>query len=124
MRGCVPKQCKNQVCEHWFLQEPGHTYEYCPNIAPEETEKTCRDIGAAASFKEKVNHNPVWEIHQRAYKKYYARVMKKKMSKVDFEQWAEWAMQKRSETDTLYQQALCRGEAISLDEYKQALNRP
>ena len=31
-------------------------------------EKTCRDIGAAASFQAKVRSNEVWQIHQQAYK--------------------------------------------------------
>ena len=30
--------------------------------------KTCREIGAAKSFKEKVDNNDIWKVHQRAYK--------------------------------------------------------
>lgn len=53
--------------------------------------KTCREIGAAKSFKEKVDKNDIWKVHQRAYKKYFARVSKGKMSKPDFEVWARKA---------------------------------
>ena len=30
--------------------------------------KTCREIGAAKSFKEKVDNNDIWKVHQRSYK--------------------------------------------------------
>ena len=59
--------------------------------------KTCREIGAAKSFKEKVDNNDIWKVHQRAYKKYFARVSKGKMSKPDFEVWAREAERMRDE---------------------------
>jgi hypothetical protein len=83
----VPKKCKS--CGNYFLQEKGFSYEYCDCIAPNEIDKTCRDIGSTKSFQDKVKNSQVWTIHQRAYKKYYARVMKKKMTKPDFMLWAE-----------------------------------
>ena len=59
--------------------------------------KTCREIGAAKSFKEKVDNNDIWKVHQRAYKKYFARVSKGKMSKPDFEVWVREAERMRDE---------------------------
>ncbi|MEG0179928.1 MAG: DUF6076 domain-containing protein, partial [Oscillospiraceae bacterium] len=41
------------------------------------------------SFRLKVQGNDIWKVHQRAYKKYYARVLKKTMTKTEFERWAE-----------------------------------
>ena len=100
-KGFVPKRCAN--CGRWFLQTPGASFSYCGMIAPGETEKTCRDIGASTSFQEKVRNNEVWQAHQRAYKKYYARVMKKKMSKQEFEIWARRAEQLRDNALRQYQ---------------------
>ena len=94
-KGYVPKRCAN--CGRWFLQTPGATFAYCDLIAPGETVKTCRDIGALASFQQKVRNNEIWQVHQRAYKKYYARVLKKKMTKLEFEVWARKAEQLRNE---------------------------
>lgn len=94
-KGYVPKRCAN--CGRWFLQTPGATFAYCDLIAPGETVKTCRDIGALASFQQKVRNNEIWQVHQRAYKKYYARVLKKKMTKQEFEVWARKAEQLRNE---------------------------
>ncbi len=40
------------------------------------------------SFQEKDRSSEVWQIHQRAYKKHDARVLKKNMTKDDFLLWA------------------------------------
>lgn len=70
-KGFLPKRCAN--CNRWFLQEPGTTYSYCNELVPGEDGKTCREIGATASFREKVQNNDIWKVHQRAHKKYFAR---------------------------------------------------
>ena len=121
MRGSIPKKCKN--CGRWFLRERGFLYEYCGNIAPNETDKTCRDIGAIASFQDKVKNNPVWEIHQRAYKKYYARVLKKKMSKAGFYTWSVDAETLRDKILPLYMDAARQGKVYSLETYTAELNK-
>ena len=65
-KGFVPKRCAN--CGRWFLQYPGATYAYCDGPAPGQEDKTCREIGATASFQDKVRNNEIWKLHQRAYK--------------------------------------------------------
>ena len=40
-----------------------------------------------------MHNNEIWKLHQRAYKKYFARTRKGTMSKPEFEKWvwdAEW----------------------------------
>jgi len=95
-KGFVPKRCAN--CGRWFLQEPGLTYHYCPQVAPGETELTCRDIGSRASFRNKVKNNEIWQIHQRAYKKYFARVRAGTMTKPEFEVWSSEAERLRDDS--------------------------
>ena len=64
-RGFVPKWCAN--CGRWFLQTPGTSYSYCDRPVPNSWEgKTCREVGAAKSFRAKVLNNEIWVIHQRA----------------------------------------------------------
>lgn len=82
-KGFVPKRCAN--CGRWFLQEPGLTYNYCNQTAPGETELTCRDISSRASFRDEVRNNEIWQVHQRAYKKYFARTRKGTMTRTAFE---------------------------------------
>lgn len=66
---------------------------------------TCRDFGSKASFLDKVGNNNAWEIHQRAYKKYFARIKKGAMSQPDFEAWSREAVQIRGEALPRYKKA-------------------
>lgn len=117
MNNYCPKPCK--LCGRYFLQASGLAYEYCMNVAPDETLKTCRDIGSVKSFKDKIRNNPVWIIHQRAYKKYYARMKKNKMSEQDFAQWVIEAEKLRDDMLKNYE----RDSMIDLTEYTENLNK-
>ena len=120
-KGFVPRRCLN--CGKWFLQTPGVSYSYCNNIAPGETKKTCRDVGALSSFREKVQENEIWQIHQRAYKKYYARVLKKKMTKPEFEEWAKTAEQIRDAALPRYGRASEAERSRIVEEVRRELNK-
>jgi len=92
-KGCAPRQCR--LCGRWFLHVQGDKSVYCERVAPGETEKTCREIGARAVFEGKIQREETWKIYKRAYKKYYARVMKGNMSRDDFDAWVEQAAAER-----------------------------
>lgn len=118
LKGFVPKQCK--LCGRYFLLEKGFHFEYCDGIF--EGGQTCREIGAARSFKEKTESNDVWKLHQRAYKKYYARVLKKTMSKPEFTAWADFAEKLRNETLPAYLKTKAEKKEFDLSEYEAKLN--
>ena len=121
-KGFVPKRCAN--CGRWFLQAPGATFAYCAGPAPEGPGKTCREIGAASSFKDKVANNEVWQVQQRAYKKYYARTMRKDMTKAEFEAWTRDAEQKRDAALEPYARAESEEERQRIAaELEEKLNR-
>ena len=121
-KGFVPKRCAN--CGRWFLQAPGATFAYCAGPAPEDPGKTCREIGAASSFKDKVANNEVWQVQQRAYKKYYARTMRKDMTKAEFEAWTRDAEQKRDAALEPYARAESEKERQRIAaELEEKLNR-
>lgn len=121
-KGFVPKRCAN--CGRWFLQTPGATFAYCAGPAPEDASKTCREIGAASSFKDKVANNEVWQVQQRAYKKYYARTMRKDMTKAEFEAWTRDAEQKRDAALEPYARAESEEERQRIAaELEEKLNR-
>ena len=121
-KGFVPKRCAN--CGRWFLQAPGATFAYCAGPAPEDPGKTCREIGAASSFKDKVANNEVWQVQQRAYKKYYARTMRKDMTKAEFEAWTRDAEQKRDAALEPYAHAESEEERQRIAaELEEKLNR-
>ncbi len=119
-KGFIPKRCGN--CGRWFLQEPGATYAYCDRIAPGESEKTCRDVGAAVSFQAKVRNNDIWKLHQRAYKKYHARVRKGTMTKGEFEIWARGAEELRNQALEKYECAETSERAAIIEELRRELN--
>ena len=121
-RGFVPKRCAN--CGRWFLQAPGATFAYCTGSAPADPGKTCREIGAVSSFKDKVANNEVWQVQQRAYKKYYARTMRKDMTKAEFEAWTHDAEQKRDAALEPYARAESEEERQRIAaELEEKLNR-
>ena len=42
--GHLPRRCEH--CGRWFLLTSGYDTRYCENPAPEEPDKTCRQVGA------------------------------------------------------------------------------
>ena len=67
-------------------------YAYCTDPAPGQDGKTCREIGASSSFRSKVENNDVWKVHQRAYKKYFARIKSGLMTQSEVEGWSRQAV--------------------------------
>ena len=120
-KGFVPKRCAN--CGRWFLQAPGATFAYCAGPAPEDPGKTCREIGASSSFRSKAENNDVWKVHQRAYKKYFARIRSGLMTKGEFEVWSRQAADLRDAALERYAQAKSEDERQRIaQEVAEALN--
>ena len=122
-RGFVPKRCAD--CERWFLQTPGASYNYCDQPAPNSEEgKTCREVGSTKSFRTKVLNNEVWAVHQRAYKKYFARRKKGTMSKQDFLEWEAESERLRDEALPKYARARTKAEKDTIvKQLQEELNR-
>ena len=86
----------------------GKYTDYCDHTAPQDSTKTCREVGARKRYDDKCKNDPVWQGYNRAYKAHYARYMKKKMTVSEFEQWASWAIQWRTKAEN---------DEISIEEY-------
>lgn len=122
LRGNSPRQCR--LCGRWFLHEQGDTTVYCTRPSPGEESRTCREIGARAVFENKIRAEETWKIYKRAYKKYYARVMKGNMSREDFNAWVEMAAAKRDTTILLSEATRDAGaRAAFIEELREDLNR-
>ena len=121
-RGNSPRQCR--LCGRWFLHEQGDTTVYCTRPAPGEESRTCREIGARAVFEKKIQEEETWKIYKRAYKKYYARVMKGNMSREDFEVWAERAAEERDRIIPIFsQEEKPERRAEVIETFREKLNR-
>jgi hypothetical protein len=95
MQQNIPKKCK--LCGTFFLLESGYKYEYCDKLIANGSGKTCRDVGASKNYQTKIENDLVWKVHKRAYKKYYARIRGKLITKEAFEEWAAAAEKLRLE---------------------------
>ena len=68
--GNVPRRCHN--CRHFFLAVGGYDTVYCNRIAPGETKRTCRQVGAHRKEKQK-NEEPIRKEYFKAYNRLKAR---------------------------------------------------
>ena len=64
-----------------------------------------------------MHNNEIWKLHQRAYKKYFARTRKGTMSKPEFEKWAREAEQLRDQALAEY------GRAETAEARQQVISR-
>ncbi|HBL83298.1 MAG: hypothetical protein A2Y17_10220 [Clostridiales bacterium GWF2_38_85] len=106
------KQCRS--CGKYFPAITAHgNSEYCNRLF-QDTGKTCKEIGSAKVYQAKVENSPAIQAYNRAYKTHFARIKYKKMTKEDFQAWAEEARKFRDETTA---------GKMSLDEYEDWLKR-
>ena len=84
MRGHIPRLCQN--CKRFFLLLNGYNAKYCNNIAPGETTRTCRKVGA---HRKEQGKSEVPEHPERGeYETVYGRLkMQKKRRKIDTNEW-------------------------------------
>ena len=93
LNGNAPRQCR--LCGRWYFYEKSDRTIYCDRIAPGETERIYREVGARAVFEKKIQEENAWKICKRAYKKYYAWLMKGTMTQEEFKSWADEAAAER-----------------------------
>lgn len=77
--GNAPRRCHN--CGRYFLLTSGYNICYCNNIAPSETARTCRKVGAHRKETQgKANHTPAQKEYGKAYNRLKARKQRGKIS--------------------------------------------
>lgn len=78
----------------------------------------------ADGLREKIQDEDTWKIYRRAYKKYYARVMKGNMSREDFN---AWAAQAAADRDAAIEQITPKVDAALkaqiVEQLREKLNR-
>ena len=81
--GNAPRRCHN--CGKYFLLTAGYSTCYCNNIAPGETERTCRKVGAhRKAEKIKASQTPAQKEYDKAYNRLKAR---KQRGKISIDEW-------------------------------------
>lgn len=81
--GNAPRRCHN--CGKYFLLTAGYNTCYCNNIAPGETERTCRKVGAHRKEAQgKAKRTPAQKEYDRAYNRLKQR---KNRRKIGLDEW-------------------------------------
>lgn len=81
--GNAPRPCHN--CRRYFLLTDGYNTCYCNNIAPGETERTCRKVGAHRKETQgRANRTPAKVEYDRAYNRLKTR---KQRGKISVDEW-------------------------------------
>lgn len=77
--GNAPRRCHN--CGRYFLLTHGYDARYCNNIAPGETARTCRKVGAhRKEARGRANRTPAEVEYSRTYNRLKQRKNRKKIS--------------------------------------------
>ncbi|MDD3228162.1 MAG: DUF6076 domain-containing protein [Oscillospiraceae bacterium] len=83
MAGNAPRRCHN--CGTYFLLTAGYNTCYCNNLAPGETARTCRKVGAhKKEAQERVAATPAQKEYAKAYNRLKAR---KQRGKITVDEW-------------------------------------
>lgn len=83
MVGNAPRPCHN--CGTYFLLTAGYNTCYCNNLAPGETSRTCRKVGAhKKEAQERVAATPAQKEYAKAYNRLKAR---KQRGKISVDEW-------------------------------------
>lgn len=85
IHGNCPRRCQN--CGKYFLLTAGYNTCYCNNIAPGETSRTCRKVGAHRKAEsEKASDTPAGQEYRKAYNRLK---MRKARHRISVDEWNE-----------------------------------
>ena len=79
MAGNAPRRCHN--CGRYFLLTAGYNTCYCNNVAPGETEHTCRKVGAHRKANHPTGLSPAGVEYRKVYNRLKARKQRGKISR-------------------------------------------
>ncbi len=82
MAGNAPRRCHN--CGRYFLLTAGYNTCYCNSIAPGETERTCRKVGAHRKATHPTGLSPAGMEYRKVYNRLKAR---KQRGKISADEW-------------------------------------
>lgn len=94
MAGNAPRRCHN--CGRYFLLTNGYHTCYCNNIAPGETKRTCRKVGAHRKANHPQGLSPAGVEYRKVYNRLKARKQRGKISK---EEWNTFVSQAQKVLD-------------------------
>ncbi len=103
------RRCKS--CGKYFALTGYSNTEYCDRLFG-DSDKTCKEAGAVRLYRTKIIADPKIQAYNRAYKKRFAWIKYKKISKEAFYKWSERARAQRDR---------CLAGEITLEELEKWL---
>jgi len=98
MHGNAPRRCHN--CGHYFLLIDGYDIRYCTNIAPGETERTCRKVGAHRKEALKADSSSLIQVeYRRVYNRLKTRKSRKKFEGDEWNQLVALAQEYKAQAE-------------------------
>ena len=108
--GSAPRRCHN--CGRYFLLTRGYNTCYCNNIAPGETTRTCRKVGAHAKEKrEREEASTVQREYHRTYNRLKQQHQRRKKGDTEYNRQVAQAQDLR---DAYVRGALVEEDAIAI----------
>ena len=108
-RGLRFRRCKS--CGKYFALTGYSNTEYCDRLLG-DSDKTCKEAGAVRLYRTKIIADPKIQAYNRVYKKRFAWIKYKKISKEAFYEWSERARVQRDR---------CLAGEITLEELEKWL---
>lgn len=78
------KKCKN--CGRYFILKGNYKTDYCDRVPAGETQ-SCQTIASLRNYREKVSGNAAWQLYNKYYKRYHARMKAGNIPQDTFKQW-------------------------------------
>ncbi len=94
MQGSAPRRCHN--CQKYFLLENGYNTCYCNHIAPGETKRTCRQVGAHKKEASPQGKTPARLEYDKAYNRLKTQ---KARGKISLDEWNQRVAQAQAIKD-------------------------
>ena len=96
-RGNAPRRCHN--CGKFFLLTRGYDVRYCTEVAPSETERTCRMVGAHKKEMRREGKTPAQKEYYKVYNRLKTRKSRGKISDDDWNRGVALAQDLRDKAD-------------------------
>lgn len=103
------RKCKN--CGKYFILKGNYKTDFCDRVADGES-KSCQTIGSLKNYRSKVKNNASWNLYNKYYKRYFARM---KAGNIDADAFKKWQYTATAMRDD------CNAGKISASEFEKFL---
>lgn len=115
LKECVRREMKVRICKNcgrYFIIRGRTTAQYCDRAI--NGDRSCREIGAPRVWEKRKRGEPLFVMYRREYKKRFAWIKARKLTRETFYAWGEKAREKKAE---------CEAGVITAEQFKMWLEQ-